>query len=183
MTWRTGWLSTKKVTTQNLRRLCRLGSAKQREEKRQEILDAKLEDSGLFHRLINRQRGGQRQCVNELHVDEKTFHTEEGILEGFREHFQMLATPCDVPGFDRTYGNLVQSELAEIIELCRKAPDDQPRQYVTCEQVEKAIASLNRGKAADYYGVTAEHFLFGGEELLSVTTEIINNLYKYGEMT
>ena len=59
----------KKVTTQNLRRLCRLESAKQREEKRQEILDTKLEDSGLFHRLINRQRGGQRQCVNELHVD------------------------------------------------------------------------------------------------------------------
>ena len=77
----------------------------------------------------------------------------------------------------------MQSELVEIIELCRKAPDDQPRQYVTCEQVEKAIASLNRGKAADYYGVTAEHFLFGGEELLSVTTEIINNLYKYGELT
>ena len=117
------------------------------------------------------------------HVDGKIFHTEKGILDGFREHFQALATPNDVPGFDKTYGDLVQSELLEIMELCHGLSDKQQRKCVSREQVEKAIAKLNRGKAADYYGVTAEHFQFGGEELLQTTTQIINSLYKYGELT
>ena len=30
-------------------------------------------------------------------------------------------------------------------------------------ETEKAINSLNKGKATDIYGLTVEHFLFGGE--------------------
>ncbi|MCG7868271.1 MAG: reverse transcriptase family protein, partial [Candidatus Thiodiazotropha taylori] len=175
-------LIAKKITTQNLRRACRMESARQREVKRQEILNAKFEDSGLFHRLIKKQRGRLKQCVNELHVDDNTFHSEAGILEGFRQHFHSLASEREVPGFDKKYGNLVSDEIREIIDLCSSSLNNQTCKLTT-DMVRKAITSLNRGKAADFYGVTAEHFLYGGDELLQITTEILNSLYSFGQLT
>jgi hypothetical protein len=33
---------------------------------------------------------------------------------------------------------------------------------VTKQEVKKAINSLNRNKAADFYGITAENIVYGG---------------------
>ena len=93
-------------------------SARQRETRRQEILDAKYEDSGMFHRLIKKQRGRLKRCVNELQVNGNTYYSKDDILEGFIEHFQALAKSNDVPRFDKKYGELVQDEIREIIDPC-----------------------------------------------------------------
>lgn len=58
----------KKLTTSHLRKLCRVESAKAREESRQAILDARTSNTKLFHQLINKQRGKMKYCVNELNV-------------------------------------------------------------------------------------------------------------------
>ena len=42
---------------------------------------------------------------------------------------------------------------------------------------------MNRGKAADIHGVTAEHFIHGGDALIDTTVGIINSLYRVGELT
>ena len=55
--------------------------------------------------------------VNELHEDGKTYHSDSDILKGFREHFQSLSTPNDVPGYDKNYGDLVTCEVREIIDI------------------------------------------------------------------
>ena len=134
----------KNLTTQNLRRLCRMESARQRETRRQEILDAKYEDSGMFHRLIKKQRGRLKQFVNELQVNGNKYPSEADILQGFREHFQALATSNVVPRFEKKYGELVQDEIREIIDLCGSDQNSQP-DSLTQQQVKKAIASLNKG--------------------------------------
>ena len=72
-------------------------------------------------------------------------------------------------------------EVREIQELCTRHPTN--NRQITPEQVKKAIASINRVKAADIYGVTAEHFLHGGEELFRTTANIINSLYRAGALT
>lgn len=172
----------KKVATYNLRKLCRIESARQRQTVRQEILDARYENTRLFHKLISRQRGGAAQCVNELHVGDKVFHTKAGILEGFREHFENLATPSNDKSFDQGYSDLVKLEVKEIQDMCSERLGDEASQ-VTQEQVKRAISSLNTGKSADIYGVTAEHFVYGGDELLQVVTDLINNLYRKGSLT
>ena len=51
------------------------------------------------------------------------------------------------------------------------------------QQVKEAIESINRGKAADFHGVTIEHFLYGGANLLQVTTDIVNQVFKFGRVT
>ena len=121
--------------------------------------------------------------MNELHVGDKIYHSDSDILNGFREHFQSLSTPNDVPGYDKRYGHLVSSELREIIDICRTSQDNNSSTRITLEQVQKAISSLNRGKAADFYGVTSEHFLYRSGELLQVRTDIVNELYCFGELT
>ena len=56
-------------------------------------------------------------------------------------------------------------------------------ELVTKQQVEEAINSLNRGKAADVYGLIDQHFLYGGEGLVETTTDIINGLFKFGRLS
>ena len=42
--------------------------------------------------------------------------------------------------------------------------------------MKKAIASLNRGKAPDVYGVTAEHIYYGGPAIMNCVQTLINNI-------
>ena len=72
-------------------------------------------------------------------------------------------------------------EVREIQEVCARHPQNDKQR--TREQVKRAISSLNRGNAADFYGVRAEHFLHGGEELIRTTTYIIKCLYRADALT
>ena len=62
--------------------------------------------------------------------------------------------------YDDIYSKMISEDLTVIIDICR----DTSATTVSEEQVGKA-KSLNIGKAPDVYGVTAEHFLNGGEAL------------------
>ena len=75
------------------------------------ILDAKGHDTALFNRLINKHRSKPGVHLNELHVGNLTFKSEEGILEGWREHFGGLTTQSSNPLSDEEYRNLVEQEL------------------------------------------------------------------------
>ena len=46
----------------------------------------------------------------------------------------------------------------------------------TDDEMKKAIASLNRGKAPDVYGVTAEHIYYGGPAVMNCVQTLINNI-------
>ena len=110
---------------------------------------------------------------NELTVNGKSHKSNKEILEAWREHFEFLATPTLHEDFDEKYRQQVDSELREIIDMC--TPDSVSKQ--------QAIDAINRGKAADFHGVTIEHFLNGGPELLQATTEIVNQVFKFGRVT
>ena len=49
--------------------------------------------------------------VNELHVGDKVFSIPLEIQQGFKEHFELLATPSDDQSFDKDYNNLVELEI------------------------------------------------------------------------
>ena len=61
--------------------------------------------------------------------------------------------------------------------------DQTPKIPVTEQQVKEAIEGINRGKAADFHGVTTEHFLHGGEDLLRAATAIVNQIFCFGRVT
>ena len=156
----------KKLTSSYLRRLCRIESARAREHTRQQILDAKSTDMKTFFRLVSKQRGKLKYCVNELSVNGTVYKSENEILLAWKEHFGSLATPTDHQDFDEGYKQQVASEMLDILDICKSLPAQNPEDYVTEQQVDKALKSMNRGKAADIHGVTVEYLLHGGNSLL-----------------
>ena len=173
----------KKTTTKRLRKLCRVESAKARGADRQQILDAKSNDTKLFHKLIDKQRGRSNICVNELNVGDSTYSTSSGVLQGWREHFSKLATPNDTLRKDHAYKQLVKTEMLEIFDICTHMANGPTNiETITVPEVKEAISSLNKNKAADIYGIEAEHILYGGKVLLEFITRIINQLFTFGKI-
>ena len=77
----------KKLSSSYLRRLCRIESARAREHTRQQILDAKSTDMKTFFRLVNKQRGKLKYCINELSINGTVYKSENEILLAWKEHF------------------------------------------------------------------------------------------------
>ena len=96
---------------------------------------------------------------------------DDAVITGWRKHFKSLATPSNEVDCDPKYSKLVKEEIPEIIDMCK----DSPAPTISTELVEKAIKFLNRGKAADFFGVTTAHFVHGGKALIDSTTEIVNS--------
>ena len=90
------------------------------------------------------------------------------------EHFRKLATRTQNSEFDTSYLTQIETEVAAIYAICLQS-EDEPA-LVTDEELHAAINSLNRGKAADGYGVTAEHVYYGNQELLDTIKILINNI-------
>ena len=73
--------------------------------------------------------------------------------------------------------------MPEITDVCtRIAGSSSTAQTITVQQVKKVIESLNRRKAADIYGVVAEHILYRGDLLLQGLTDIMNSLFSIGSI-
>ena len=100
-------------------------------------------------------------------------------MNGWRDHFETLATPNTDCDYDRKYSKMVSEELPIIQDICK----DSPATIVSEEQVRNAIKSLNTGKAPDVYGVTAEHLLNGGEAAVKATTNLVNSIFQLGKLT
>ena len=108
----------KKLTTIHLRRLCRVESARSRQQSRQELLHAKAGDKKTFYKLVDKQRGELEHCVNESSVNGHTYKSESEILHAWREHFGGLATPTEHKNFDEKYRCQVAAEMLEIMDMC-----------------------------------------------------------------
>ena len=84
-------------------------------------MDSRSQNMTLFHRLVNKQRGKLSACVDELHVGDDVFRTEQNILIGWQQHFKTLASPITESSFDSGYTNMTEMEFREIINLCQNS--------------------------------------------------------------
>ena len=109
-----------KLTTKALRRACRIENAQIYQKQKQEIMDAKLSYTALFHKLVKKQRGKLGTCVNELYVGDEVYKTETKILCGRHKYFEQLAKKTENSLFDEKYSVQVKNELLEIIDICEK---------------------------------------------------------------
>ncbi|CAG2216627.1 unnamed protein product [Mytilus edulis] len=75
------FLLEKKITTQELRKICRLEVAQKRIQERNEIIEARSSNKTLFYKLINKQRGKLSRRIDELNVGDNIYNTPEQIME------------------------------------------------------------------------------------------------------
>ena len=143
-------------------------------------MDAKSQDAALFHKLINKHRGKLGVFLNELHVEESTYWTNDEILQWWRRHFGEIAKQSDNPRLDEQYKRVVKRKLAEIIHICEASKGDYSP--VEEDEVVKALKLLNKGKVADIFGLTTEHIACASKELIPVLTELRNCIFRVGDL-
>ncbi|VDI46254.1 Hypothetical predicted protein [Mytilus galloprovincialis] len=170
----------KKITTYELRKICRAENAKLRINDRQKLTEARTMDSKLYYQLIRKQRGKLNRFIDELQVGNNCFKGDENILEGWKLHFANLAKQSEPTNFDQEYFSLIDSEYSQIIEICQEVYD---HEVVSTEEFEKAIKKLNRNKSADIFGITTECLIYGGEKLEYMLLNIINASFKHCYIT
>ena len=78
-------------------------------------------------------------------IDGTVYKSENEILLAWKEHFGSLATPTDHQHFDEDYKQQAVSEMLVIVDICKSLPAQNPEDYVTEQQVDKALKSMNRG--------------------------------------
>jgi hypothetical protein len=110
-----------------------------------------------------------------MYVGSQTHNTEEQILEGWNSHFEQPAERSISEKYDKDYIHLAEAEYQTIFQLCKERVIHVP---VTKQEVKKAINSLNRNKAADFYGITAEHIVYEGDNLVAYIQEVLNETFQ-----
>ena len=90
---------------------------------------------------------------------------------GWQLHFQQLATKEINSSYDVENLGKVEQEAKIILEICEERYNHKP---ITVNEMSRAIKSLNRNKAADYYGLTAENIIYGGNLLFQYLMELLN---------
>jgi transaldolase len=153
----------KKSTKAKLRGAQRCEIALQRNMNMEEIMNAQLRDSKTFYKLVNSYRKRRSVQIEELIVGDETYTTPENILEGWKKHFETLATPAE--NDTKNYTN-TEFDLDLIYEICTEMNNELT---FSEKEIEEAIRSLNSKKTPDVYGLTAEHLKYGGIVHLSIT--------------
>ena len=142
--------------------------AKLKESKYQQILDAKENDSKLYHRLVGENRKTREVVTDKLVVNGTTYQDEE-LAGGWAEYFSCLATP-NLTGDHATNIADLTDTILELEQSSSVAPEDK----ITTDEVSAVLKKLNRNKAPGMDKVTTEHLQHLGEKGVELVTEIIN---------
>ncbi|XP_021339596.1 uncharacterized protein LOC110465562 [Mizuhopecten yessoensis] len=169
-------LIARKFAKHELKKHIRIASAQKLMHDRDEIMEARLNDSGRLYKLIDKHRGKLRGCISELKVGEHTYNGQE-VLLGLNQHFGSLGRPTDIPLFDEKYAELVETDVDTISDICRSNTADVT---FSREAVAKAILSLNKNKTEYIYDLATEHLQYAGKRVLNVVTWIVNSIMKAG---
>ena len=139
-------------------------------EKKGQKKEKKLEskpDQKTFFQLIRRNHAEVKSKIPDcIKKGEKTACTPEEQRELFAEYFEELATPKDAPNFSNQH--LKDSE----------------RRFNLIKEISKSEEKkkLNSGKAADEYGITAEHVKFAGSEIYTLYQDVFNQIFQEGKV-
>ncbi|MES9883383.1 MAG: reverse transcriptase family protein, partial [Sedimenticola sp.] len=169
----------RKQAKRNLRKEQRQEVARSRNIALQQIMDAEPNPK-IFHALIRTQRKCSSSSTKTLVVNGTTLQYDEDIVEGWATHLGNLAKPSDNKKFDDDYIRGVESDILHIEEICRGT--NTPIRPCSEMEVLKAIRRLHTNKAADCFGITSEHFKFGGTPLNLFVKNFINHVFETGKV-
>ena len=109
---------------------------------------------------------------------------------GWAQYFEDLATPVDNPEFDEAHRKTTEMMYLLLRQQEMKSPKEILE--ITPDQVVKHMKSLKNNKAADIFGVTAQHMKLASEEIVPNLTKISNatlqeqkhpSIFKVGKIT
>ena len=131
----------------------------------QEVIDAvKSAEVSMnsFWRLVQRSRkttGAKSMAISR--PDGTVVHQLADVLDVWKNHFEKLGTPRQSDSFDEQHYHLVTDFVREY-----NTSDLEDDTFLVTpfgiNEIRKGIKTLNKGKAAGFDNVTAEHIIYGG---------------------
>ncbi|XP_053374097.1 uncharacterized protein LOC123524448 [Mercenaria mercenaria] len=165
-----------KTKKKQFRTKCRREQARRRRNDIENIHSTRSKDLKLFYKLVNKQRQTKYAVSEELCVNGVRYHGPESVIEGFKEHFEHLAKVNNNQTFDENYNSMVNLEVQNI----KTRVNESEIKFVSMEELQAAMKSVNRGKSPDYYGLTIESILYGGISLHIQILKIVNAIFESG---
>jgi hypothetical protein len=139
----------------------------------EEIQSAHVNDQQLFHKLVARQRKQASTSTETLIYKDKTYSGSSEVQAGFTSYFSDLATPSH-DDVNKDLTDIVTGDLAYLDAMSVLLPNE--ANSFTFDEVAIACRCLNRNKASDCFGVTAEHLRFALTPLTPLLTSVFNGL-------
>lgn len=99
-------------------------------------------------------------------------------MTGFREHLKNLATFDLNMNIDNKYHGMVEDEIKIINDIVAHESIEETNDG----EIAKAIRSINRGKSADYHGLTIEHIINAGKDMEKLLLLITNEIFRQGRV-
>ena len=88
--------------------------------------------------------------------------------------------PKDAPNFNNQHLKDRERRFKLIKEISKS--EEKKKIFVTIKEMKKVIQKLNSRKAADEYGVTAEHVKFAGSEIYTLYQDVFNQIFQEGKV-
>ena len=164
----------RKHTKKCLRRALRQANAKSRTKIYEDIAEsADSKNTKLFHRFIRKQRATPAVSGGELIIADL-------VMEAWTIHFENLATPQNHPEYDDSHRDFVEEDLLVMEWISCEQSSDGLERPITPGEVICAINSLNSGKAADIFGLKAEHMKKAGRVISTFLADLFNAVLDLG---
>ena len=170
----------RKESKKDFRSLQRQQQAVKRRELYQEITNTHADEQKTFYKLVNHQRKTTSKETDYITVDNTQFLSTENIIEGWQLYFERLSEPKDDPMFIGADEDQVLEDLNIMEDICTNM--DSNIDPISQDHLVEIINNMKRGKAADYAGITAEHFLNAMEEVAPYLTMIVNAILQKREI-
>ncbi len=123
--------------------------------------------------LVRRQRGDSQEetsCIN-FEFDEEALNP---VVDNWAKYFHDLATPAEMPHFDAWYKRHMYTKRLLLQDLNSETTGDP----LHLSRVKEHIHHLKNNKAADAYGITAEHLKYAGDPTQEAIANLINRIKK-----
>ncbi len=162
----------RRKASRSVRAALRVTAATERSQLYKSISTASSRDQQLFHQIIRRHRGSATSTTI-IKVNGQEMHDPKDAAKALGDHFSQLATPQTDPRFDDNLERRAKQDIKTALPMIEAAAHQAPD--ITKEQVSKAIKSLNKKKAADTQGITAEHLQFAEKAIAEPIANILSD--------
>lgn len=131
-------------------------------------------DRAKFQRITKNKRMPKKRNVKKLEVDGKVVTDSEQLLLIWKKHYEDLYTPKEAAHYDDSFKESVQQKLKEYVDVSLSCTDDVLDEPFMFDEVQEICLQLPNNKTGGLDGLVYEHVKYGGEELLTLLTSVLN---------
>jgi hypothetical protein len=166
----------RKKARSHFRQVMRQEIAMKRDQKLEAVMEAHGSDRNAFYKLIGEQRSTKTTNAEEIVVEGKLLKGPKEMCEGWKDHFEKLATPAIKEGYVESYKQDTDIDI-QILKDITQSQQLQMNSFTYIE-IQKAITRLNNKKAPDLYGITAEHLKNASPAAIGKLMQMLNYVIK-----